>query len=49
MLLPTSTCLNVVEGRLDLGCYQRLFFVELDGPRERSVSALTLGSVGGGS
>jgi secondary thiamine-phosphate synthase enzyme len=47
MLLPTSTCLNVVEGRLDLGCYQRLFFVELDGPRERSVSALTLGSVGG--
>lgn len=43
MFLPTSVCLNIVEGRLRLGCWQRVFLVELDGPRLRAVSAVVLG------
>jgi len=43
LLLPTSCCLNVTEGRLLLGRWQRVFFVELDGPREREVSVLVFG------
>lgn len=43
LLLPPSACLNVVEGRLLLGRWQRVFFVELDGPREREASVLIFG------
>jgi len=43
LLLPSSVCLNVVKGRLVLGQWQRVFFVELDGPREREVSILAFG------
>ena len=43
LLLPASTCLNVTGGRLLLGRWQRVFFVELDGPREREVSVVLLG------
>jgi secondary thiamine-phosphate synthase enzyme len=43
LLLPTSVCLNVVDGRLALGQWQRVFLVELDGPRMRHVSAVVLG------
>lgn len=43
LLLPSSACLNVVEGRLFLGRWQRVFFVELDGARERDVSVLIFG------
>jgi secondary thiamine-phosphate synthase enzyme len=39
LFLPTSVCLNVKDGRLILGRWQRVFFVELDGPQEREVSA----------
>jgi secondary thiamine-phosphate synthase enzyme len=42
LLLPTSVGLNVVQGRLMLGHWQRVFFVELDGPRRRDVSVLAL-------
>jgi secondary thiamine-phosphate synthase enzyme len=45
LLLPTSACLNVSRGRLLLGQWQRVFFVELDGPRERDVSLLVYGEV----
>ena len=45
LLLPPSACLNVTEGRLLLGRWQRVFFVELDGPREREVSVLIFGEV----
>ena len=38
LLLPTSALLNVAEGRLQLGRWQRVFLVELDGPRVREVS-----------
>jgi secondary thiamine-phosphate synthase enzyme len=43
LLLPSAVCVNVVKGRLLLGPWQRIFFVELDGPRERDVSILAFG------
>ena len=43
LLLPPSACLNVVDGRLQLGRWQRVFFVDLDGPRSRQVTVLLLG------
>lgn len=46
LLLPSSACLNVMNGRLVLGRWQRVFLVELDGPRERSLSVLLLGEGG---
>jgi secondary thiamine-phosphate synthase enzyme len=46
LLLPASACLNVVSGRLWLGRWQRVFFVELDGARERQLSVLLYGEAG---
>jgi secondary thiamine-phosphate synthase enzyme len=46
LLLPMSACLNVVDGRLVLGRWQRVFLVELDGPRERVLSLMVLGETG---
>jgi secondary thiamine-phosphate synthase enzyme len=43
LFLPTSATLNVVDGRLRLGRWQRVFLVELDGPRERELSVVLLG------
>jgi thiamine phosphate synthase YjbQ (UPF0047 family) len=43
LLLGPSACLNVVEGRVLLGRWQRVFMAELDGPRVREVSVLILG------
>jgi secondary thiamine-phosphate synthase enzyme len=43
LLLPTSACLNVADGRLQLGRWQRVLLVELDGPRNREVSVVVLG------
>lgn len=43
VLLRTSECLNLVDGALQLGRWQRLFLVELDGVREREVSVLVMG------
>ena len=43
LLLPSSACLNVTHGRLLVGRWQRVFFVELDGPRERQLSVLVIG------
>jgi secondary thiamine-phosphate synthase enzyme len=43
LLLPSSASLNLAEGRLQLGRWQRVFLVELDGPRDREVSVLVLG------
>ena len=45
LLLPASACLNVADGRLSLGQWQRIFLVELDGPREREISVLCLGEL----
>jgi secondary thiamine-phosphate synthase enzyme len=46
LLLPSSAAINVTDGRLRLGRWQRVFLVELDGPRDREVSALLLGGAG---
>ena len=46
LLLGPSACLNVTRGRLLLGQWQRVFLVELDGPRERDVSVIILGEAG---
>ena len=43
LLLGSSALLNFAEGRLQLGRWQRVFLVELDGPRVRDVSVLVLG------
>ena len=43
LLLGASVCLNVIDGRLRLGRWQRVFLVELDGPREREISVVILG------
>ena len=44
LLLGASETMNVVDGRVELGEWQRLFFVELDGPRTRRLSILALGT-----
>jgi secondary thiamine-phosphate synthase enzyme len=38
LLLPTSETIPVSDGRLALGTWQRVFLVELDGPRQRQIS-----------
>jgi secondary thiamine-phosphate synthase enzyme len=43
LLLPPSACLNVTGGHLLLGRWQRVFLVELDGPRERDISVILFG------
>lgn len=46
LLLGSSVCLNVVNGRLLLGRWQRVFLAELDGPRPREISVLMMGEAG---
>jgi secondary thiamine-phosphate synthase enzyme len=42
-LLRTAETLNVAGARLQLGRWQRVLLVELDGPRDREVSLAALG------
>jgi secondary thiamine-phosphate synthase enzyme len=42
-LLRSSETLNVAGRQLQLGRWQRILFVELDGPREREISLVALG------
>src|SRR5918995_5134965 len=44
LLLGSTAALNVVAGEIQLGRWQRVFLVELDGPRLRDVSLLLLGA-----
>jgi secondary thiamine-phosphate synthase enzyme len=44
LLLGCSAMLNVAGGRLQLGRWQRVFLVELDGPRSRELSVMVLGT-----
>ena len=46
LLLGASACLNIVDGRLTLGQWQRVFLAELDGPRQRRVTAVIVGDSG---
>ena len=43
MLLGSTASLPIVDGRLLLGRWQRVLFVELDGPQERTVVATVAG------
>ena len=44
LILGASETLNVVTGTIELGEWQRVFFVELDGPRARKLSILAMGT-----
>jgi secondary thiamine-phosphate synthase enzyme len=46
LLLGVSVCLNVAEGQTELGEWQSVFLVELDGPRKRAVSVQVQGVPG---
>ncbi len=46
IILGNSVVVPVKNGRLDLGTWQRIMFVELDGPRRRRVSVIVLGERG---
>lgn len=41
-LLSSSECLPIKDGRLDLGTWQSVFFIELDGPRHGRTISLTI-------
>ena len=41
--LPVSTVINLLKGELQLGRWQRIFFVELDQPRKRKIQIQILG------
>lgn len=43
LLLGDSKQIGIVEGRLELGRWQSIFLVELDGPRRRTVSITVMG------
>jgi len=43
LLLGSSETLAVAAGSLQLGRWQRVFLVELDGPRRRTVSVVVMG------
>jgi secondary thiamine-phosphate synthase enzyme len=45
LLLGSTAALNIVDGTLQLGRWQRVFLAELDGPRRRDVSLMLLGEV----
>ena len=40
-LLGSSETIPIVDGRLDLGTWQSIFFIELDGPRRSRIVDLT--------
>ncbi|MDQ3009733.1 MAG: secondary thiamine-phosphate synthase enzyme YjbQ, partial [Acidobacteriota bacterium] len=40
LFLPSSILLNIADGKLQLGRWQSLFFIELDEARERSISVM---------
>lgn len=37
VLLGASEALPILEGKLELGTWQRIFFAEMDGPRNRTI------------
>jgi len=43
LVLRTTECLNVVGGQLQLGRWQRVFLLECDEARDRTVSVMVLG------
>jgi secondary thiamine-phosphate synthase enzyme len=49
LLLRASECLSVMGGELQLGRWQSVFLVELDGPQPRTVSVTVMGVAGSGA
>ena len=49
LLMGSSASLNLVGGRLQLGRWQRVFLVEMDGPRSREISCWSSGRAGSAS
>ncbi|MDP1688553.1 MAG: secondary thiamine-phosphate synthase enzyme YjbQ [bacterium] len=43
ILLPSSITLNLINGVLQLGTYQKIFFIELDEARDRKVQLHLIG------
>jgi len=43
LFLRSSECLNIVKGVMDLGPWQRIFLIELDRARSRTVSVMIVG------
>lgn len=43
LFLKTSEILNIADGRLQLGLWQRIFLIELDRARPRTVSVMVFG------
>ena len=41
-LLSSSECLPIKNNKLDLGTWQSVFFIELDGPRHNRTRSLTI-------
>ncbi len=41
--LPTSVLLNIVNNKLQLGTWQRIFFIELDRSRQRQIALQIMG------
>ncbi|MGN0177716.1 MAG: secondary thiamine-phosphate synthase enzyme YjbQ [Methanobrevibacter sp.] len=41
-LLSSSECLPIKNAKLDLGTWQSVFFIELDGPRDNRTITLTM-------
>ncbi len=46
LFLPTSVSVNIIDGEMQFGRWQSLFFVELDEARERTVSVMVIGQAG---
>lgn len=42
LLLSSSECLPIKNSKLDLGTWQSVFFIELDGPRRNRTVTLTM-------
>ena len=44
IFIGNSVVVPIVEGKLDLGTWQRILFIELDGPRVRKVGVKVIGT-----
>jgi len=42
LFLPSSECIPVENGKPALGTWQRVFFVEMDGPKARQITIKVL-------
>lgn len=42
--MPSNVCLNIIDGKLQLGQWQKILFIELDRPRERRIQLQIMGA-----